>query len=116
MIETLTYSCQDAEQLAVVNSKLEGIFSDMKAQMQQSEGLVIRPMIAKRAKQISQKYRSQMALINQKYLALPAGKKRGRRKQSALFRNRVGQKANRLRKVILTLMPNLHSQTINLYL
>ena len=97
-----------------MNSKLEGIFSDMKAQMQQSEGLVIRPMIAKRAKQISQKYRSQMALINQKYSALPAGKKRGRRKQSALFRNRVGQKANRLRKVMLTLVPNLHSQTLSL--
>ena len=52
MIETLTYSCQDAEQLATVNSKLEEIFSNMKTNMPQSDGLVIRPMIAKRAKQI----------------------------------------------------------------
>ena len=99
MIKTLTYSCQDADQLAVVNSKLEEVFSDMKATMRQSDGLIVRPMIAKRAKQISQKYRSQLALINKKYSALPPGKKRGRRKQSALFRNRVGRKAQRLRKV-----------------
>jgi hypothetical protein len=47
MIETLTYSCQDAEQLATVNSKLEEIFSNMKTNMPQSDGLVIRPTIAK---------------------------------------------------------------------
>lgn len=74
MIETLTYSCQDAEQLATVNSKLEEIFSNMKSNMPQSDGLVIRPMVAKRAKQISQKYRSQLALIN-KYSTLPPEKK-----------------------------------------
>ena len=99
MIETLTYSFQDAEQLATVNSKLEEIFSNMKTNMPQSDGLVIRPMIAKRAKQISQKYRSQLAVINSKYSTLPPEKKRGRRKQSASFRNRVGIKAQRLRKV-----------------
>ena len=100
MIETLTYSCQDAEQLATVNSKLEEIFSNMKTNMPQSDGLVIRPMIAKRAKQIlSQKYRSQLAVINSKYSALPPEKKRGRQKQSASFRNKVGIKAQRLCKV-----------------
>ena len=71
----------------------------MKTNIPQSDGLVIRPMIAKRAKQISQKYRSQLALINSKYSTLPHKKKRGRRKQSASFRNRVGMKAQRLRKV-----------------
>ena len=99
MIETLTYSCQDAEQLATMNSKLEEIFNNMKANMPQSSGLVIRPMITQRAKQISQKYRSRLALINSKYSTLPPEKKRGRRKQSASFRNRVGIKAQRLRKV-----------------
>lgn len=100
MIETLTYSCQDVEQLASVNSKLESIYSDMKANMPHSEGLIVRPMIAKRAKEISQKYRSQLAIINQKYSAPQTRKKRGRCKQSALFRNRVGLKAQRLRKVV----------------
>ena len=100
MIETLTYSCQVPEQLAALNTKLEDIFSEMKASIDQSEGLVIRPAITRRAKQISQKYRSKLSLINHKYSALPGRKKRGRRKQSALFRNRVGQKAHRLRKVI----------------
>ena len=70
MIETLTYSCQDAQQLATVNSKVQDIFSNMKSNMPQSDGLVIRPMIAKRAKPISQKYRSQLALINNKYCHL----------------------------------------------
>ena len=74
MIETLTYSCQDAEQLATMNSKLEEIFNNMKANMPQSSGLVIRPMITQRAKQISQKYRSRLALINSKYSTLPPEK------------------------------------------
>ena len=108
MIETLTYSCQDVEQLASVNSKLESIYSDMKANMPHSEGLIIRPMIAERAKKISQqKYRSQLAVINQKYSALQTRKKRGRCKQSALFRNRVGLKAQRLRKVVVLCRKNV---------
>lgn len=99
MIETLTYSCQDSEKLAEINSKLEDIFNDMKVNMNHSEGLIIRPVIAKRAKEISQKYRSKLVLLNKSYSALPARKKRGRQRKSALFRNRVGQKAQRMRKV-----------------
>ena len=93
MIETLTYSCQDVNHLATVNLKLEEIVSDMKTNIPQSDGLLIRPMIAKRGKQISQKYSTDQQQV------LPPEKKRGRRKQSASFRNRVGMKAQRLRKV-----------------
>ena len=46
MIETLTYSWQVSEQLAALNSKLEDIFCQMKANIEQSEGLVIRPAIS----------------------------------------------------------------------
>ena len=49
MIETLTYSCQNAEQLAIASTKLQDIFDTLKSATHQTEGVVIRPLITKRA-------------------------------------------------------------------
>ena len=98
MIETLTYSCQDAEQLAVANTKLQDIFDTLKSAMHQTVGVVIRPIIAKCAKPASQRYRSQLTLLKQNYSDLPMEQKRGRLKQSYLFRLRVSQRVELLCK------------------
>ena len=98
MIETLTYSCQNAEQLAIANTKLQDIFDALKSATHQTEGVVIRPLITKRAKTASQRYRSQLTLLKQKYSDLPTGQKRGRHKQSYLSRKRLGRRAQLLRK------------------
>ena len=98
MIETLTYSCQDTEMLTTVNTELQTLYNKIKCTIPQVEGLVIRPAIAQQAKAVSRKYRTR--LLNSKFSALPPSKKRGRHKEKAAVRNRVGRKANRLRKVI----------------
>ena len=97
MIETLTYSCQNAEMLTTVNTELQTFYDKIKSTIPQLEGLIIRPAIAQQAKAISRKYRTR--LLNSKFSALPPSKKRGRHKENAAVRNRVGRKANRLRKV-----------------
>lgn len=53
MIETLTNSFQNAEQLAVADTKLKLIFDELKSATQQT-GVVIQPIIAKRPKAASQ--------------------------------------------------------------
>ena len=40
-LETLTYSCTDAEMLLEVEERLQSLLQDLKAQLPQEEGLVI---------------------------------------------------------------------------
>ena len=97
MIETLTYSCQDTEILNTVNTQLQTFYDKINSSIPQMEGLIIRPAIARQAKVIYKKYKTR--LLNSKISALPLSKKRGKHKENAAVRNRVGRKANRLRKV-----------------
>ena len=48
-LETLTYSCTDAEMLLEVEERLQRLLQGLKAQLPQEEGLVIQPAIVSRA-------------------------------------------------------------------
>ena len=97
-LETLTYSCTDAEMLLEVEERLQSLLQDLKAQLPQEE--VIRPAILSRAIKTKRKYAHIRARQQSGYCsALTEGKKRGRKRANSKFRNRVGRKADRLRKV-----------------
>ena len=94
-IASLTYNCTDEHTAALSDlvTKLEEIVANFKDQLPQVDGLLLRPVLRKEAKLLLQKN------ISQNNSAIPQPPKRDRKKQSHKYRNRVGQKAQRLRKV-----------------
>ena len=92
VLETMTYSCTNPQDLYELNAKAEKLVSDFRGKLPQSEGIILRPearkSVRKRAQQILKKYRP-----------LPRSVRRGRQKRDWRHRNRVGQKASELRKV-----------------
>ena len=93
----MTYSCTNPDDLHEVVSKVEELIISLKGKLPKSEGLVLRPEARKRARQRAQK-------ICRKYRPIPNSVRRGRYKKDWRYRNRVGRKANELRKVISTIM------------
>ena len=55
-LETLTYSCTDTEMLLELEERLQRLLQDLKAQLPQEEGLVIRPAIVSRATKTKRTY------------------------------------------------------------
>ena len=90
------YVCSDAVLLDEINNKLEGVINEFRSRLPTADGLVVRPIHAEKVKQAE---RHQRAKIAQKYSSLPPYKKRGKKKMNSLYRNRVGKRANELRKV-----------------
>lgn len=92
VLETLTYSCTDPKHLWELYVKIEEQVTEFRSKLPKQDGLVLRPQVRnavkKRAKAISQKYR-----------ALPLRIRRGRVRDDWRHRNRVGWKADALRKV-----------------
>lgn len=94
-IESLTYSCTEPQLLRKLNIQLQSIMNEFRSNLPENEGLVILPAVHERAKKALRKNKSQ------NLQSLPLYKKRGRKRQNSTYRNRVGRKANALRKVIL---------------
>ena len=92
-IESLTYTCTDSQLLKKLNTQLEGIMNDFRSNLPECEGLVILPAVKQRVKH-SMRYSE-----SQKISSLSLLKKRGRKRLDSAYRNRVGRKANALRKV-----------------
>lgn len=92
-IEGLTYTCTDPQLLRKLNNQLQSIMNDFRSNLPESEGLVILPAVHERAKRALRNNKSA------KQLSLPLYKKRGRKRLDSAYRNRVGRKANALRKV-----------------
>ena len=95
VLETLTYSCTDTDVLQELTTKVEELITDFKTKIPQDNGLILRPEARKAAQKMAQK-------ISRKYKALPTMTRRGRHKMDWKYRNRVGQKADKLRKVSIT--------------
>ena len=97
VLETLTYSCSNPQDLHILGSQVEELITSFRTKLPKSEGIILRPearkSVRKRAQQILKKYRP-----------LPLSVRRGRQKSDWHHRNRVGQKASELRKVY-TLTP-----------
>ena len=103
-IESLTYTCTDPQLLRKLNNQLQSIINDFRSNLPENEGIVVLPAVHERAKRALRNKKS----LNQ--LSLPLYKKRGRKRLDSAYRNRVGRKANALRKVHLIPTPT-HSST-----
>lgn len=97
MIETLTYTCDDGSALSDLHGKLDELLFEFKKCIPASEGIIVRPAIAQRAKHRSQIQRAKEVV--EKYSSLLLRTKRGPKRLDSAYRNRVGRKASTLRKV-----------------
>lgn len=95
-IESLTYTCNNHQLLVQLNQTLDGILLQFRQALPVEQGLVLRPMITKRVKKNE---KSKTTRNGNKILSLPLYKKRGRSHTDSKYRNRVGKRAEQLRKV-----------------
>ena len=100
-IESLTYECSDGALLKELNTKLKHVMEEFRSKLPTAEGLVIRSSIKERVKRAER--------CTQKISSLPAYKPRGRKKADSAYRNRVGRRADVLRKA-----SNVHVYTCTL--
>ena len=110
-IEGLTYECSDGVLLKELNSKLQHVMEEFRSKLPIADGLVIRSSIKERVKWTEKRTHS--------ISSLPTYKPRGRKKADSAYRNRVGKRADALRKVSCTqlILPCHNSFThINMYM
>ena len=88
-LETLTYSCTDADMLLELEERLQSLHHDLKAQLPQEEGLVIRPAVVSRAMRTKRKYAQIRARQQSGYCR--KGKNSGRKRANSKFQSRVGR-------------------------
>ena len=92
-----TYNCTEEHQdiLIDLNEKLQKLTEEFKSKLPQQDGLLLRPQVRKRLKLSLQKK------VSKGTKPLPPPPKKGRKKQSSDYRNRVGRKAQSLRRVCI---------------
>ena len=108
-----TYNCTDEHQhlLMDVHTKLRELMASFESQLPRERGLLLRPEL-----------RRKMKLSRQKKLALARSSqlkptlKRGRKKGHPLHRNRVGKKAQNLRKVLCHIAKLFNAMMIIIFL
>jgi len=95
-IISLTYNCTEEQRIPLkeMNDELSRLMATFKESLPQEEGLLIRPEIRKALKR-SRQIKSAATIASR----LPTKAKRGRKKAKSSYRNRVGWKAQVLRKV-----------------
>ena len=89
--------CTDATKLVELDAELKRLSQSFRAGLPQEEQLVLRPSVISRAFSTKRKY-ARMKL-NLSCSRLPKNKPRGKKKADSKVRNRIGAKADRLRKV-----------------
>ena len=91
-LKTLSFNCQDSDLLVSINDDVKKILERFQKQLPNSEGLILRPHAAARARRALVKAR-------RKFATLPKSTQRGRKRLNAKHRSRVGKKAQTFRKV-----------------
>lgn len=93
-----TYNCTEEHQdiLIDLHDNLQKLTEEFKSKLPQQDGLLLRPQVRKQLKLSLQKK------VSKGTKPLPHPSKRGRKKQSSDYRNRVGRKSQSLRKVKFT--------------
>ena len=81
-----------------LDKQLKSLRTELQSKLPQEEGIIIRPAVVARALKTKKKY-AQLRQKKQNCSALTLSKKRGKRKADSKYRNRVGARADRLRKV-----------------
>ncbi len=100
MLQTLTYTCTDPDQLDKLATKLDTLITEFRAILPKNDGLILRPQARFAARKKAQQ-------VKHKYMNLTSRLKRGRPKSDWRYRNRVGQKSDALRKVqCVTILDN----------
>ena len=110
---SLTYNCEDEQDdlLEEMNEKLLSLMAEFKAKLPHKEGLLLRPQLRKQLKLSHQK----KLHVSLKYASeLPNQAKRGRKRAEASYRNRVGKKAQALRKVGETCIVLMYTHLLQL--
>lgn len=97
-IESLTYTCTSTTDLVLLGQQLEDLKTTFQSKLPQSESIIIRTAVVETANKTKKKYANLMAKQRRCSVLAERGKK-GRRKGDSRFRNRVGARADRLRKV-----------------
>ena len=101
-VESLSYNCADATKLLWLDSMLKDIETKLRTVLPHQDGLLLRPaLITHTAKKVSKKYKK----IHQRslrYSSLSLHSKARQKKKDWHFRNRVGGKALRHKKVPIT--------------
>lgn len=93
---SLTYNCTEEQHTSLreTNAELSRLMNKFKSSLPQEEGLLVRPEVRKDLRRSQQK-KFVSTIVSQ----LPIKTKQGRKKADAAYRNRVGWKAQVLRKV-----------------
>ena len=99
-IGTLTYACPSADDLILLDEQLKTIKSAFQDKLPTVEGLVIRPAVVDRARLTKKKYAHIKARMRLRKCSVLKESNKRRHKGSSSYRNRVGIRANRLRKVM----------------
>lgn len=99
VIESLTYICNDSKRLLELDKNLQVLLEEFKKHLPHDQQLIVRSSVVSRALKTKRKYAQIKRSLQCSQLNL--AKKKGRKKASSKFRNRVGSKADRLRKVEL---------------
>ena len=102
VLETLTYSCEDVQALVKLNKTLDETVATFKRALPNTEGLIIRKEAACKA---TAKFKALKLQVVEKegFGNLKLYTQRGRKRPDSNYRNRVGQRAARLRKVFSSL-------------
>ena len=98
-LESLTYSCGNSSDLLHLDKELKVLKTELQSKLPQ-EGLIIRPAVIATALKTKKKY-AQLRQKKQNCSALTVSKRRGKRRADSKYRNRVGARSDRLRKVKL---------------
>ena len=106
-LESLTYSCGNSSDLLHLDKELKVLKTELQSKLPQEEGLIIRPAVIATALKTKKKY-AQLRQKKQNCSALTVSKRRGKRRADSKYRNRVGARADRLRKVKLHVHAVMH--------
>lgn len=99
--ESLIYVTDDIEKLEALLDQVQALQKDFSSTLPSTpEGLLLRPCsLSESARRVKRKY-VKLRQKAQHYSSLEGtSSKRGKKRQDSRFRNRVGKKADRLRKV-----------------
>ena len=114
-METLTYSCEDVQALVKLNKTLDETLATFKHALPNTKGLTIRKEAACKATAKFKSLKLQKVVEKEGFGNLKLYTRRGRKRLDSSYRNRVGQRAARLRKVFSSLGLITQSRNIMCY-
>ena len=98
-----THSCEDVQALVKLNKTLDETVATFKHALPNTEGLIIRKEAACKATAKFKALKLQKVVEKEGFGSLKLYTRRGRKRLDSSYRNRVGQRAARLRKVFSSL-------------